>query len=221
MATFTFRNPGSSINAAAINEPFTQLAADTADLSEHAFGDECVNMYHLEPYAIDRELLIRENTSTDHTTGPHSNYYGDGSSNGNSWHDVTHGTSLTQTTSISLVSGDVMRVEWFQKIYDWASVSSTDYGSYLKVQWNIGSGYVDAPFMTQAEVLAGRNVMVGPDGFRSQPRRHVRGCGVYIATGSVTVSGVKLVVNPSGPRNNAADRVRLQQGMLMIRVTER
>jgi hypothetical protein len=218
MATFTFRNPGSSINAAAINEPFTQLAADTADLSEHAFGDECVNMYHLEPYAIDRELLIRENTGT---TAIH---YGDGSSDGNSWHDITHNTSLTETTSISLVSGDVMRVEWFQKIYGWTSASSTSYGSYLKVQWNIGSGYVDAPFMTQAEVLAGCSVMVGTnpgDGFRDQENRHVRGCGIYIATGNVTVSGVKLVVNPSGPRNNAADQVKLRQGMLIIRVTER
>ena len=218
MATFTFRNPGSSINAAAINEPFTQLAADTAALGEHAFGDECINLYHLQPYAIDRELLIRENTSTTAT------YYGDGSSDGNNWHDVTHGTSLTQATSISLVSGDVMRVEWYQKIYDWTSASSTDYGSYLKVQWNIGSGYVDAPFMTLAEVLAGRNIAVGTgttDTFRAQEHRHVRGCGIYKATGNVTVSGVKLVVNPSGPRNNAADRVRLQAGLLIIRVTER
>ena len=218
MATFTFRNPGSSINAAAINEPFTQLAADTAALGEHAFGDECINLYHLQPYAIDRELLIRENDSGSETT------YGNGSSDGNSWHDVTHGTSLTQATSISLVSGDVMRVEWYQKIYDWTSASSTDYGSYFKVQWDIGSGYADAPFMTLAEVLAGRNIPTNSgttDSFRAQEHRHVRGCGIYKATGNVTVSGVKLVVNPSGPRNNAADRVRLQAGLLIIRVTER
>ena len=217
MATFTFRIPGSSIDAASVNEPFTQLASDTASLGEDAFGDECVNLYHLDPYAVDGELKIRENTDGTPT------YYGDGSSDGADWHDITHGTSLTWSTSFALVSGDVMRVEWSQKIYDWSGTTTIDFGSYIKAQWDIGSGYVDAPFMTQAEVMAGRNLATSTGAtarFFDQPRRHVRGSGIYKATGSVTVSGVKVQVKPSR-RGNHADRVRLVAGMLVIRVTGR
>ncbi len=216
MADFTYRNPGDALTHTALNEPFANAstALGAGALDQHAFADESVGLEQLSDEAIDFEPVSVVNSSTTAT-----------SYSGTSYTDVTHGTALawSPSTAPDFDEGEVIRVAWSQFISHWVDNGGTlsvSNGCKFKVQWNIGAGFVDAPFMTEGIYRAASARSSLSTGDVDQRTRHAAGEGIYIVpSGGVTVSGIKLLVQPS--INAAGDEVYLGNGTLSVLVTRR
>ena len=218
---FDFIEPGDPIQAATLNQPFDAAATESAGLDHENIASEGIGAWNLDGSSVVDVFEAIENTSSASVVAV-----------GNVAIPINHsGTALEYLPGggLALNEGDVLRVEWMQRIHRWfknpaVAVVIGDY-TIIKPQWDIGAGYVDAgvtvgagAWINEAVARAGHSIPHA-NAFAEQQERLVSGSSIYeVGLGGVTITGIRLVSIPSP---NAMDGVFFRAGALNVIVYRR
>jgi hypothetical protein len=211
---------GQEITEARLNLVFDNVATESATINADNYADEAFGRRHLADGAVCDVRELVENTSL--TPGTYT---------GTTIVPIGHGSSaLEYTTAFTLAAGDVLRLDWWQFVHQFTTTGSHTmaHKSTIRAQWDVGAGWVDGGINTgtnswipKAVVRPLRPIPVGSPGptLVAQKRRHLRGSGIYVATGLVPVNGLRLTLKPE--EAVVADGVALTQGAMYIHVYRR
>lgn len=226
-----FVKAGDSITAATCNEVFSSIASASAalQLDEDNFANECFGARNLKNRTVCHvRETVEETSATASQLYTGSSVVAVGGVGGKTALEITLTSGITGYPG-QFEAGDVLRVDWWQFISSFyqhpagAALGVTSAVTFYP-QWDLGAGYTSTGITTgtgawMAPITVGagrwRNTVSG-DSFKTQDDRHCRGSGVFIATSTTEINGIRLAINPDVRNNGSGDGVNLRQGSLTI-----